>query len=309
MRKDVSTIRSRYVGSVLARAIEHRGLLAQDIAEQMGWSAPKMSRLLHGRYRLTPADVATLLAVCGITAGPVRASVVELAADLASPMWLQEHGERPPIESPFVREMEHAAVHVVCWGAVVVPALLQTAGYTTALCRANPVLIDREVSGRVEAHTERQQVLHRVAAPEVLAFLGAPGLTHSAFPRAVMAEQAEHLIGLSGLPNVRIRIVPEGAPERYASNPFQLLHFDGPAPVVHEENLNTTLLSQRPATVAGYQKLVARLDECALSVEESWALLMRAATRSKNGTLQEKVLDRRASGFIGTPRDEVQSKG
>jgi hypothetical protein len=79
---------------------------------------------------------------------------------------------------------------------------------------------------------------------------------------------------LSVRPNIRLRIVPEPV----LCPPFQLLGFDESAPVVHLANLNSTLLSQRPATVAGYRRLVARLDEWALGTDASRTFLDDVAT-------------------------------
>ena len=274
MRQDTSTVRSRHLGSVLTRVIQDSGFLAQDVAEKLGWSAPRISRLLHGRGRVTPTDIATILAVCGITAGPVRDTLLELAADVKSPTWLCEHGERSPVDWPAVRELEEAAIHLVCFDGTFVPALLRANEYMDALYRADPLIPHSEISSLSHAYRERQQrVLDRSERPVVEAYFGMHLLSGSAFADAVMAEQAKHLMELSVRPTCRIRIVPEESPEGYASTPFQLMHLDGFASIVHVEHLNSTLLSQRSTTIAAYQRIVMRLDECALSVEESHAFL------------------------------------
>jgi len=275
VRKDLTTIRSRHLGSALARVLRDSGVLAQDVAERMGWSPARVSRLMHGRSRIAPTDVATVLALCGVSSGGLRATLLELAADLMSPTWLQEHGERPPVEPTAVRELEEAAVQIVCVDGTAVPALLQASRYMQALHRLNPVVPEGEIARRMAACVARQQVVERFVDPPLVdAFLWAEVLAPNGFGSDVLAEQLARLMRLSVVPSVRIRIVPQDAP---GCAPFQLMRFTEAAPVVHVEHLNTTLLTQRQATVAGYQRIVARLDEQALGVEESRGVLAELA--------------------------------
>lgn len=275
MRRDTTTVRSRHLGSALGRVLRDRNVLAQDVAERLGWSAARVSRLLHGRCRITPADIATILAVCGVSSGGLRATLLELAGDTRSPTWLQEHGERPPVDPVAVRDLEESAVRIVCVDGTTVPGLLQAGGYASALYRLSPVVPPGEVAARVAARLERQRVLERVAVlpPVVEAFVGAQVLSPNGFGAAVMAEQVRHLLRLSLKPSVRVRVVPEDSPVRCVCAPFQLMRFAEAVPVVYVEHLNSTLLSQRPATIVGYQRIIARLDEYALNPEESRGFL------------------------------------
>jgi transcriptional regulator with XRE-family HTH domain len=264
----MTTVRSRHLGSALARVLRDSGLLAQEIAERMGWSAARVSRLLHGRSRIAPTDLATVLALCGVSSGGLRSTLLELAGDLMSPTWLQEHGERPPVELTAVSELEDLATGIVCVDGTIVPALLQAPGYMQAVHRLNPVVPESEIAQRTAACVERQRVL--ALEPSLEAFLGAQVLSPNGFGTAVLAEQVAHLLRLSTWPSMRIRVVPEESP---VGAPFQLMRFAEAAPVVYVEQLNSTLLTQRPATVAGYQRIVARLDERALGVDETRGFL------------------------------------
>lgn len=271
MRRDTSTVRSRHLGSVLAEAIRTKGVLAQDIAARLDWSPPQISRLIRGRCRISADEVATILAMCDVAAGPARATLLELAAEAESPTWLQEHGERPA-EPLAVRELEAAATRIVCADGGEVPALLQARAYAAAVYLASPVISAAEVGRRTDALLERQTVLDRTSLVE--AFVGARALSRSGFGGTVMSEQVHHLLRLSVRPNIRLRVVPEPL----FCPPFQLLHLTEAVPVVHVAHLNTTLLSQRPGTVAGYRRLVGRLDEWALGIDASRTLLGEVAT-------------------------------
>jgi hypothetical protein len=272
MRRDTSTVRSRHLGSVLAHAIRDKGVLAQDVAARLDWSPPQISRLIRGRCRIAPDEVATILAMCDVAAGPGRATLLELAADTESPTWLQEHGERPAAEPLAVRDLEATATRIVCVDGGGVPALLQARAYATADHRASAVIPAAEVGRRTAALLERQGVLDRANVVE--AFVGAGALSRRGFGDTVMSDQVHHLLRLSVRPNIRLRVVPEPV----LCRPFQVLHFAESAPVVHVANLNSTLLFQRPATVAGYQRLVARLDGWALGTDASRTFLDDVAT-------------------------------
>jgi|tagenome__1003787_1003787.scaffolds.fasta_scaffold20778690_2 transcriptional regulator with XRE-family HTH domain len=267
----MTTVRSRHLGSALARVLRDSGQLAQDVAERMGWSASQFSRLLHGRARIAPADVATMLALCGVSSGGLRSTLLELAGDLMSPTWLQEYGERLPVEPAAVSELEESAARIVCVDGSAVPALLQAPGYMHAVLRFSPVVPADEIASRADAVVTRQRVLARIVRPPVVeAFVGAWVLSPNGFGKAVLAEQVEHLKQLSVEPTVRIRIVPEASP---VCAPFQLMRFTEVAPVVYVEHLNSTLLTQRSSTIVGYERIVARLDERALSIDESRGFL------------------------------------
>jgi hypothetical protein len=248
---------------VLARAVRDKGALAQDIAAGLDWSPPQISRLFRGRCRISPAEAAAILAMCDVSAGSRRAAVLALAAAAEEETWLQEHGERPAAEPPAVRELEEAATRIVCVDDAGIPALLQAGAYLRADHRANPVIPGAELARRTDALIARQGVLDR--ANLVTAFVGAQVLRRGGFGDSVMSDQVHHLLRLSVRPNIRLRVVVEPV----GCAPFQLLHFAEAAPVVHVANLNSTFLSQRPATIAGYRRLVGRLDECALSTEAS----------------------------------------
>jgi transcriptional regulator with XRE-family HTH domain len=271
MRTDRSTVRSRHLGAVLAQVIRDKGVLAQDIAARLDWSPPQISRLVRGRCRVSPVDVATILGMCDVYAGPARAVLLDLAADADSPTWLQEHGDGPAAEPAAVRELEDAATHIVCVDGGGVPALLQAGAYLTAAHRANPLIPDAEIGRRTRVLLDRQGVLDRANLVE--AYLGAQALSRNGFGDAVLSDQVHHLLRLSVRPNIRLRVVPEpvGCP------PFQLLDFAEAAPVVHVADLNSTLLTQRPATVAGYRRLVEWLEESALSTEASRRYLNQVA--------------------------------
>jgi transcriptional regulator with XRE-family HTH domain len=268
----MTTVRSRYLGSLLAQVFRDSELLAQDIADKVGWSPSRFSRLLHGRCQAAPPDIATILASCGVTTGPLRATALELAADIRSPTWLCEHGERLPAEWQAVSELEEAADRVVCVDGMAIPAVLQAPRYLNELLRAHPLIPRDEVHSRMQARAERQRVVDRVTGPVVEAYLGMEVLSDEVFGAGVMADQVSHLLCLAARPNIQIRVVPEQSPE-VCGAVFELMSFAEPAPVVCVEHLNSTLLSERPSTVAGYQRVVARLDEYALSVEESCEVL------------------------------------
>jgi hypothetical protein len=204
----------------------------------------------------------------------MRSTLLELAGDLMSPTWLQEHGERLPIELPAVSEMEGIAARIVCVDGTTVPALLRAVGYMHAVLQFNPVIPRSEIAQRADALFERQQVFRRAVQPPVVeAFLGAQVLSPNGFPRAAMTEQVAHLMHLDGEQSVQLRMVPEDVPLR---TPFQLMRFAEADPVVYVEHLNSTLLTQRATAVAGYQRVIAHLDERALSTVETRGVLAEA---------------------------------
>jgi hypothetical protein len=98
---------------------------------------------------------------------------------------------------------------------------------------------------------------------------------------AAMAEQLRHLLGMSRLPNVSIRIVPLAAGLHFGTvaGAFVLLDFPPgnriePEPsVVYSESLTGAPYLDRKEELAAYERVWASLDALALDEQQSRRLI------------------------------------
>ena len=137
MDDDEPTVRSRELGLALHRAMQVAGINQSTLAYKLEWTPSRVSRMLSGKRRVSLLDMSAALAVLGIT-GPKRRELLRLASDAAQPGWWQEYGDRLPAELCTLSDHENAAIGITNFEPSVIPGLLQTADYMSALMAARP---------------------------------------------------------------------------------------------------------------------------------------------------------------------------
>jgi hypothetical protein len=104
-------------------------------------------------------------------------------------------------------EQEAAYEHV--YANNVVPGLLQTRAYATAIHKATELRTPNEkVERLVEARMQRQSILDRDRALHLWAILDEAVLRRIVGDDAVMAEQLDHLYEMAQRPNIDIQLLP-----------------------------------------------------------------------------------------------------
>jgi transcriptional regulator with XRE-family HTH domain len=76
----VPTIRRRRLGAALRRLREGSGLSLEAVAQELGWSTSKVSRIELAKIAVTPADVRALLGVLDVLTEEVE-TLVSLAGE------------------------------------------------------------------------------------------------------------------------------------------------------------------------------------------------------------------------------------
>ncbi|MFC0114719.1 Scr1 family TA system antitoxin-like transcriptional regulator [Kibdelosporangium aridum] len=144
-------------------------------------------------------------------------TVIEHAADL-----------RPKYVA--FRRDESEAVRERSINYVVLPGLLQTAGYASALADANNALRTAEAGWELRAAEERQVRQRLLSGPNPLhlhAILSEACLLYQVGGSTVMAEQLQHLLTVARKPNVTIQVVPFAAGAvGPMTSPVIILEFD-----------------------------------------------------------------------------------
>jgi hypothetical protein len=171
-------------------------------------SAGKLSKIENGRALPTVRDVDLILSALGVSEevrreflATARAQVTEATA------WrlLRRMGSWKHQNS--IKAIEAGTAVLRLFQGQLVPGLLQTPEYATAVFSLPPALPDETRARTVAARLERQTALyedgrsfHFVVCEHVLRWL--------ICEPAVMATQLDRLVSLSRLPNVTIGVVP-----------------------------------------------------------------------------------------------------
>jgi transcriptional regulator with XRE-family HTH domain len=220
-------VRRRRLAAELRRLREGSGKTAEAVGEELGWSKAKVSRYELARSGLRPSDVESLLDVYGVQ-GEHRERLLALAEEAAQKGWWEAYSDVLTEEHSAFIGLEAEATSLLQWQTVVVPGLLQTEQYAKeiflgyqAVRPAPETIIER----RVQTRMIRQQVLTRDEPLQLSAIIDESILRRQRGDRLLMFKQLQHLVEVSELPNVTLRILPLDGPKRLALESFQVLQF------------------------------------------------------------------------------------
>ena len=259
-------VRRRELGALLKALRSAKGWTAEQVADRLLVSPSKLSRLETGRRGASLRDVHDLCDLYQVD-DEQREHLIELAKAGKQRAWWQS------LALPYSTYvgLEAEATSISDNGLAVMPGLLQTADYARAIVRAAvprwaPEVVDQRVEGRIT----RQQLLRSDRAPRFAAVLDESVLHRVVGSPAVMAAQLEHLLELSDLPNVTLRVIRyETGALPSGINKFIILGFAQPAvsDVVFVEGLTGDLYLDDPRDVEIYNTTFRALVQLAASTD------------------------------------------
>lgn len=227
-RGDPSALRW-LIGAELTNYRKLSGVSQADAGKSVGVSSGMIGHYETGRHFAAPEQIARLLKLYNAPYYDIeRLSTLAGKADQSS--WLARWNDVIPDWARTYVGLEGLASHLVSYTPMVLPALLQTkdysAGVTSPSARVRPDQQERVVGLRME----RQERLLSEDQPLQFTALIEESILDRPIGRrdwkAVMNDQFRHLIELSKLDNVEIRVLPtilghhDGLEGR-----FDVLHF------------------------------------------------------------------------------------
>lgn len=197
------------VGAQLRRLRQLADISREAAGEAIRASDSKISRLELGRTGFKQRDVADLLTLYGVTDEAERQAVLELARQAGRPGWWHSYEDVvPPWYEPYIG-LEQAASIIRGYEIQFIPDLLQTADYTrTVIGLRDPEVTDEAIERYVALWRGRQQVLYRPDPAHLWVVIDETALRRPVGGRATMRAQLRHLIEMTELPNVTVRVLP-----------------------------------------------------------------------------------------------------
>jgi transcriptional regulator with XRE-family HTH domain len=284
-RRSPNLARRRRLAAELRRLREREGITGEQATELLGWPhSSKLNRIELAKTGLKPADLLSLLDLYHVTSAR-RAELTALAEESRRSGAIQAPGMRIPGEQVAFLEAEADAESIGIWEPMVVPGLFQTEKYSRALLQAWIIrfaLPAGEVDRRVAARRLRQEILTRDPPPQVSAVIDESVLRRRIGEPPVMREQLGHLMAISELPNVDLRILPLDGEHMVATGPFNYLKFrqlhEVPlGDIVMYENLTGMDDIEDEGDVHQYKVAFESLTSAALDPEQSRALVTAVA--------------------------------
>jgi len=264
------TVRRRELGALLQRHREAVGLSVTEAAARLGCHPSKISRMESGQRSAGTSDVRELSQIYGID-DKTRDRLVVLARESRQHGWWQDYD----LDSPAYIGLEAAASRLSNFESSIVPGLLQTPDYTTAIVRAtHPEWTATQVEQTVEARAIRQSRA-RENNVELWAILDEAALHRTVGGPSVMAAQLDRLVSAAAEPNVVIQVIPFRAGAHLALNStFVLIDFDhSVSSVVFVEGLVGYIYLEKDLDLARYRKALDHLRALASSPAHSLELV------------------------------------
>jgi transcriptional regulator with XRE-family HTH domain len=259
---------------------EQTDLSMEAAAKLLQWSLTSMSRTENGKRRITPEDVATVLATYRVPLAQRNALVAKAKANDEQAWWHRHMTGLPRIVDSLAG-FETEAHTVTEWSITLIPGLLQTYEYAKAVLTMSGATPD-EIEVLWKIRVRRQQ---RRPKFDYSAYLY-EGAVRTPFGGRAFFNQIRHLLDVSEK-GVGIRIVPEHRPHPVLLHSWLMMEFPDSPRIVHVELAKSAVLLYDAETDL-YTGQRAALNEIALSSSESRdmlrSLLRHAEQRSSPPT-------------------------
>ncbi|MBC2863477.1 helix-turn-helix domain-containing protein [Streptomyces mexicanus] len=261
------TLRQRRLGAELRKLRERAGLTATGAAELLGVNQARISMIETGR---TPISADRLRSMAHVYDCTDEALVEALAAMTGRRArgWWEEYREHVPVALVDLAELEHHASALRVALVIHIPALLQTTDHARALFQsAAPPMRQYEIEHRLTHRMKRQSVLYRADPPPYTAIIHETALRMNFGGPAVARDQLKHLLDMSELPHVTVRVIPFGA-ERFPTTGQPFDYVEGPVPQLDTVQLDShhgaCEFIDAEAQLNKYRAVLNRMESCAL---------------------------------------------
>ena len=276
--------RRRRLGALLRRVRKDSGLSGETLAAALGVSQSHLSRVELGHTAADPELVQRWVGECGSGAAD-RREAAELVESVTTEFvtWRAALASGLAARQREAAEAELAATTICEWLPLLIPGLLQTAGYAHHLVMGD--YSDRDdVAEAVTARMRRQSILYE-RGKTLRWVIGEAGLRWQVGSRDVMAGQLDRIAMLAAEPHLDLRVLPfaNTAPV-WHDHAFSIEadRVDGELDLVNLELLTGEVNITEPAEVARYRQAYERLAELALKGERAVAFVRQVMAETRD---------------------------
>lgn len=252
------------------------GLTVTDLAERCGWHHAKTSRIENARTAPNATDIRLWTAACGRSDEAQDLIAQSLNAESMYREWREQIREGMRKLQGSAAELYKNTTLFRMYSSTLVPGLLQTEGYASALLTAIADFRRLPVNDGPEAaaaRVERSQIIHQ-AGRRFVVLVEEAVLGYQLGDSNAMAAQLGHLLTAGALPAVSLGIIPKAVGGRVMW-PEETFHvFDDR--MVSVELLSAEITVTQPSEVAQYLAAFDRLRQMAVYGAEARALIVRA---------------------------------
>ncbi|MEU1816114.1 helix-turn-helix transcriptional regulator [Streptomyces roseifaciens] len=251
------------------------GLTGGDLAVRCGWHKAKSSRIENARTTPSDADIRAWCAACGVEDQAADLIAANRAVESMYVQWRRVHKNKTlrQIQEGRVPLYERTRLRRV-YSSDIIPGLLQTEGYATAVLESVAWLRDLpdNIPEAVAARLARARVL-REGDHRFVMLLEQTVLHHQMGDVETMAGQLGYLLSVMSLPSVSLGIIPfKGRRPIWGVETFNV--YDDERVTV--ELLTASVTVTAPGEVRDYLKTFAELQKRAVYGAQARSLIAAA---------------------------------
>ncbi|MFE9306670.1 helix-turn-helix domain-containing protein [Streptomyces sp. NPDC088353] len=226
MPRDIDpSLNRRRLRIELRKARENAGMTQRDAAKALEWSLSKLIRIEAGTVSLGVTDLRALLQLYDVTDPGLVAELEDAARGSKGLSWWAQYSDVVSSQYALYLGYEGSADTIRMYNPVILPGLLQTEDYATALLSAlGPESFLRQ---RVDLRLTRQErFFDGEDGPEIDIVLDEATVRREIGGPAVMRRQIDHIMTLAEHPRTSLRLLPFSAGAHFSvTTPFILLSF------------------------------------------------------------------------------------
>jgi hypothetical protein len=249
-----------------------------DVAQAMDWSTAKLIRI-EGGARISQNDLKVLLDYYGIReSGQVEAMLALARVARAAEPWSDLQGLAPADTRRYL-SYEGSASIIRNYQPLLVPGLLQTEEYASAVLRHAYELSADEVSRVWDVRQRRQQLHERPAPPDLYVIIDEAVIRRPIGGPRVMRRQLVRLQEYAGEAHITLQVMPfavgahPGLNSRFSYLEFADPHGDDDVLYLEEPD---QIVRDDPDQTAKYLGRFFEMQTIAASPEQTVALLNEA---------------------------------
>lgn len=258
------------LAAILRGLRDGAGLTTYELAERMGWSQARVTRIENMRTRRFGArDVEEWAEATGAPA-PVRDELAQLVyeASTEARSWHISHRAGLAARQREMAEMERSATEILHFQPEAMPGLLQTEDYARRLLGFADVTGKGGIDAAVRERMKRQAILRKRGRRfEYVLTEGA--LRYRPGPAPMMGEQLGKLVAAASLPAVTLSVIPYDRPARTAYIQAFMIFRTDDGPVALTEGYTKEDFLAAPQDIETLEHEFALLRESALTGTEA----------------------------------------
>jgi transcriptional regulator with XRE-family HTH domain len=222
-------VQRRRLRTELRRGRENAELTQEQAAKALDWSLSKLIRIEAGRVGLSTTDLRALLDLYKVTDSEKIANLVSLAKGARERSWWSAYRDKLPQRYLQYIQYEESASNIRSFEPLLVPGLLQTKDYASAIIKSPGIFSATAVGARIEARMIRQRILDQGDPPSMSFIMDEAVISRLVGEKTVAPDQLSRLIDLAGRPNITLQILPFSAGlYKGTMDTFVLLQFPDP---------------------------------------------------------------------------------